>query len=416
MRTLAPADCGFTYRSSAFKREPGRWVVLAVSFALEASERSAPIRYPELARALGVEVGARAPLADVRAAVLALRRGKGMVLDPDDADTVSAGSFFTNPVLDADAFAALQARAAERLGADAPPPAWPEADGQVKTSAAWLIERAGFHRGYGNPEGIAISTKHTLALTNRGAGTTAELARPRARDRRRRAGRPSASRSCPSRCSSGTSGGATKVRPRLARIGHRGGQRLLEEHEQRLAVQAAVAPLIERGLVEVEVGAQRHARQRRRIIGAEVVEGHAPDHRVAVALEDGLDLGLGRRAGVTPHGQASLARAACSMARSVLAASRSASGGGIDDEIAGQLVAGALQGGQEEVEAPAREVVVEQVAGDSGALADIVEREARVALLGRDREGRLRELRAALLRREPPRGGVLRSALIDAKN
>ena len=175
VRTLAPADCRFTYRSSAFKREPGRWVVLAVSFALRASERSAPIRYPELARALGVEVGARAPLADVREAVLALRRDKGMVLDPADADTVSAGSFFTNPVLDADAFAALRARAAERLGPDASPPAWPDADGHVKTSAAWLIERAGFHRGHGDPAGIAISGKHTLALTNRGAGTTAEL-------------------------------------------------------------------------------------------------------------------------------------------------------------------------------------------------------------------------------------------------
>jgi UDP-N-acetylmuramate dehydrogenase len=175
VRTLAPAACGFSYRSSAFKREPGRWVVLAASFALEASRRSAPIRYPELARTLGVEVGARAPLADVREAVLALRRGKGMVLDPADADTVSAGSFFTNPVLDADAFAALRARAAERLGPDTAPPAWPDADGHVKTSAAWLIERAGFHRGQGDPEGIAISTKHTLALTNRGAGTTAEL-------------------------------------------------------------------------------------------------------------------------------------------------------------------------------------------------------------------------------------------------
>jgi UDP-N-acetylmuramate dehydrogenase len=175
VRTLGPGDCGFTYRSSAFKREPGRWVVLAVSFALEASERSTPIRYPELARALGVEVGGRAPLAEVREAVLALRRGKGMVLDPDDADTVSAGSFFTNPVLDAEAFAALRARAAQRLGPDAPPPAWPDADGHVKTSAAWLIERAGFHRGHGNPQGIAISGKHTLALTNRGAGTTAEL-------------------------------------------------------------------------------------------------------------------------------------------------------------------------------------------------------------------------------------------------
>ena len=176
VRSLGPADCGFTYRSSAFKREPGRWVVLAVRFALEASERSAPIRYPELARTLGVEVGARAPAAAVREAVLALRRGKGMVLDPDDPDTVSAGSFFTNPVLDAGAFAALQARVAQRLGPDAqPPPAWPQDDGQVKTSAAWLIERAGFHRGHGNPEGIAISAKHTLALTNRGAGTTAEL-------------------------------------------------------------------------------------------------------------------------------------------------------------------------------------------------------------------------------------------------
>jgi UDP-N-acetylmuramate dehydrogenase len=175
VRALAPEDCGFTYRSSAFKRAPGRWVVLAVTFGLEASERSAPIRYPELARALGVEVGARAPAADARAAVLALRRGKGMVLDPDDPDTVSAGSFFTNPVLEAGAFAALQARAAQRLGPDVRPPGWPQADGEVKTSAAWLIERAGFHRGHGNPDGIAISGKHTLALTNRGAGTTAEL-------------------------------------------------------------------------------------------------------------------------------------------------------------------------------------------------------------------------------------------------
>jgi UDP-N-acetylmuramate dehydrogenase len=175
VRTLEPAACAFTYRSSAFKRQQGRWVVLAVSFALEASERSAPIRYPELARALGVEVGARAPAADVREAVLALRRGKGMVLDPEDADTVSAGSFFTNPVLDAGAFAALRARAAQRLGSDVQPPAWPQDDGHIKTSAAWLIEQAGFQRGHGSPEGIAISSKHTLALTNRGHGTTAEL-------------------------------------------------------------------------------------------------------------------------------------------------------------------------------------------------------------------------------------------------
>jgi UDP-N-acetylmuramate dehydrogenase len=175
VQELAPEACGFTYRSSAFKREPGRWVVLAVRFALHASELSAPIRYAELARALDVELGERAPLARVRDAVLALRRRKGMVLDASDPDTVSAGSFFTNPILDAGAFAALQARATDRLGPDVRPPSWPEDDGRVKTSAAWLIERAGFHRGQGDPDGIAISSKHTLALTNRGAGTTAQL-------------------------------------------------------------------------------------------------------------------------------------------------------------------------------------------------------------------------------------------------
>jgi UDP-N-acetylmuramate dehydrogenase len=172
---LDPAACGFTYRSSAFKRTPGRWVVLAVTFALAHSELSAPIRYAELARRLGVELGARAPLRDVREAVLALRRGKGMVIDPADPDSVSAGSFFTNPILDAGAFAALERRVAERLGDGVRPPAFPEPDGRVKTSAAWLIERAGFHRGHGDPRTIAISGKHTLALTNRGAGTTADL-------------------------------------------------------------------------------------------------------------------------------------------------------------------------------------------------------------------------------------------------
>jgi len=168
---LAPQACGFTYRSSSFKREPGHRVVLAVRFALSASPLSSPIRYAELARALGVEIGDRAPLPAVREAVLALRRRKGMVLDDADPDTRSAGSFFTNPILGADDFAALRAR----LGAGVEPPAWPEGDGRVKTSAAWLIERAGFHRGDGDPEGIAISSKHTLALTNRGRGTTAQL-------------------------------------------------------------------------------------------------------------------------------------------------------------------------------------------------------------------------------------------------
>jgi UDP-N-acetylmuramate dehydrogenase len=175
VEALGPEECGFSYRSSAFKRTPGRWVVLAVTFALEHAARSEPVRYAELARRLGVAIGERAPLRDVREAVLALRRGKGMVVDPADPDSVSAGSFFTNPVLDADAFAALERRVAVRLGDGVLPPAFPDAEGHVKTSAAWLIERAGFRRGHGDPHGIAISDKHTLALTNRGGGTTAEL-------------------------------------------------------------------------------------------------------------------------------------------------------------------------------------------------------------------------------------------------
>src|SRR4051794_4623472 len=170
-RDLAPEECGFAYRSSAFKRTPGRWVVLAVTFALERRELSGPLAYAELARTLEVRPGEGAPLAEVREAVLGLRRGKGMVLDAEDPDSVSAGSFFTNPILQGDPFAELERRAAEH----GRPPRFPEPDGRIKTSAAWLIERAGFHRGHGDPSGIAISSKHTLALTNRGAGTTAEL-------------------------------------------------------------------------------------------------------------------------------------------------------------------------------------------------------------------------------------------------
>jgi UDP-N-acetylmuramate dehydrogenase len=166
---LPAAACGFVYRGSVFKHRD-RHVVLAVTFRLREQPVSGPLRYAELARALGVPVGGTAPLADVAEAVLALRRRKGMVVDPDDPDSVSAGSFFTNPILDADAYAAL----ADRLGPDLRPPAFPEPDGRIKTSAAWLIERAGFHRGYGNGR-VGISTKHTLALVNRGGGTTAEL-------------------------------------------------------------------------------------------------------------------------------------------------------------------------------------------------------------------------------------------------
>ena len=105
----------------------------------------------------------------MREAVLALRRGKGMVIDPADPDSVSAGSFFTNPILDAGRLRARSRRSPRRH-----PPAFPEPDGRIKTSAAWLIERAGFPRGYGDGR-VGISTKHTLALVNRGGATTAEL-------------------------------------------------------------------------------------------------------------------------------------------------------------------------------------------------------------------------------------------------
>jgi UDP-N-acetylmuramate dehydrogenase len=139
-------------------------VVLSVTFELQPGPLGAPVQYAELARTLGIEQGGRAPLADVRAAVLALRTGKGMVLDPDDHDTWSAGSFFTNPFLTDEQSAALPAEA----------PRWTQPDGTVKTSAAWLIEQAGFAKGHGNDR-VSLSTKHTLALTNRGSATTADL-------------------------------------------------------------------------------------------------------------------------------------------------------------------------------------------------------------------------------------------------
>jgi UDP-N-acetylmuramate dehydrogenase len=167
--TLAPDECGFAYRTSIFKHNE-RYVVLSVEFSLSVSPLSAPIRYAELARTLGAVAGDRVPLAEARSAVLALRAGKGMVLDPGDPDTYSVGSFFTNPVLGADEFAALRRRA-DGVGE---PPSWPAPDDAVKVSAAWLIERAGFPKGFPGA-GVAISTKHTLALTNRGAGTTAAL-------------------------------------------------------------------------------------------------------------------------------------------------------------------------------------------------------------------------------------------------
>jgi UDP-N-acetylmuramate dehydrogenase len=163
-RTFAASECGFGYRTSRFKQDPQRHVVLAVTFQFRLGELAAPVRYAELARSLGVQVGARVPMTEVRDTVLRLRRRKGMVLDAEDHDTWSAGSFFTNPFLDADA--------ADRLPAGAP--RWEQADGTTKTSAAWLIENAGFGKGYGNVR-AALSGKHTLALTNRGAARTDDL-------------------------------------------------------------------------------------------------------------------------------------------------------------------------------------------------------------------------------------------------
>ena len=172
-RTMPAAECGFAYRTSVFKGSDA-YVVLHVTFELEASVTSMPVRYAELARTLGVEVGERAPLDEIREAVLALRRSKGMVVDDADPDSVSAGSFFTNPVLTESQFDELRKRVEQRLGNEAAPPRFPVGDGRVKTSAAWLIERAGFARGYGDGP-VRISAKHTLALTHRGGGTTAQL-------------------------------------------------------------------------------------------------------------------------------------------------------------------------------------------------------------------------------------------------
>jgi UDP-N-acetylmuramate dehydrogenase len=160
-RTFTADECGFAYRTSRFKADPGRHVVVEVVFQLKQGTLSAPIAYAELAKRLGVTVGDRVPLADVREAVLGLRASKGMVIDPSDHDTWSAGSFFTNPIIEPESVPE---------GA----PSYDQGDGTVKTSAAWLIQAAGFTKGYGR-DGVAVSSKHTLALTNRGTGTTDAL-------------------------------------------------------------------------------------------------------------------------------------------------------------------------------------------------------------------------------------------------
>ncbi|MGJ3507680.1 UDP-N-acetylmuramate dehydrogenase [Enemella sp. A6] len=167
IHTFANADCRFGYRDSLFKREPNRWVVLTVGFQLRIGDLGGPIRYAELARTLGVNPGDRVPIGPVREAVLGLRRGKGMVLDAADHDTWSAGSFFTNPIISAEQAADLPEGA----------PRFAQPDGRVKTSAAWLIDHAGFHKGFRVTDDAAagLSTKHVLALTNRGNARARDL-------------------------------------------------------------------------------------------------------------------------------------------------------------------------------------------------------------------------------------------------
>ncbi|MBB2909177.1 UDP-N-acetylmuramate dehydrogenase [Streptosporangium becharense] len=168
VRDLDARECGFAYRHSAFKADPGRHVVLAVTYELPPGGLSGPVAYRELAARLGVGLGERVPLGLARAAVLELRRGKGMVLDAADPDTRSAGSFFTNPVLSVDEAAELERRAPGF-------PRWDMPGGALKVPAAWLIENAGFPKGYRRGP-ARISTKHTLAMTNPElSATTADL-------------------------------------------------------------------------------------------------------------------------------------------------------------------------------------------------------------------------------------------------
>lgn len=187
VKSFANSELGFAYRDSVLKRTTvegsPRYVVLTVEFQLQPGHLSAPVKYAELARAVGVNIGRRAVSVDVRREVLRLRGTKGMVLDPHDRDTFSTGSFFTNPI--------VPLAVAERLPADAPrfpvesAADMPNGDIPVKLSAAWLIDHAGFGKGYGlNPQDNAfvhaggrasLSTKHTLAVTNRGGASAADV-------------------------------------------------------------------------------------------------------------------------------------------------------------------------------------------------------------------------------------------------
>jgi UDP-N-acetylmuramate dehydrogenase len=165
--TLPAAACNFGYRVSVFKRSV-RWIVTGVRFAFHSSRDAAPIRYAELARALSVPNGQRAPAGMVRKAVVELRRAKGMVLDAMDPESVSAGSFFVNPIVSSAAVERVARVAAER------PPVFPEDGERYKLPAAWLVERAGFPKGWTLGR-AGVSRKHALALVNRGGATAREL-------------------------------------------------------------------------------------------------------------------------------------------------------------------------------------------------------------------------------------------------
>jgi UDP-N-acetylmuramate dehydrogenase len=164
VKTFTNSECEFEYRSSKFKRDPGQFIILDVQFQIRIGDSSDPITYLELARKLDTQLGEKAPVHQVRQAVLELRASKGMLLSPEDRDSWSAGSFFTNPI--------VSQQEADKLPNAAPK--WPLIDGQVKISAAWLIENAGMHKG-DEVGGARISTKHVLALTNAGDATATDL-------------------------------------------------------------------------------------------------------------------------------------------------------------------------------------------------------------------------------------------------
>ena len=165
LKTFTNSECDFSYRNSHFKSHPGRYVILDVQFNLRTGEFTTAITYAELAKKLGIEVGEKASVIDTRIAVLELRAAKGMLLNPSDRDSWSAGSFFTNPIVTKEIAAKLPEGA----------PQWPTPDGNIKTSAAWLIEHSGVNKGDSHG-GARVSTKHVLALTNSGNATATDIA------------------------------------------------------------------------------------------------------------------------------------------------------------------------------------------------------------------------------------------------